>query len=273
MKMAPRPILLLHENERLGGKLGRLSGKEFSLQPMPSWADLRDAARTAPPTAVALVDPWLDGRGGDVSTGFRSLLAEFPSLPVFAAIQSTQEYAAQIIHLSRFDIADVITIGRDDSTDALRERLHRARGRSVRMILERVVPADLPGRADAILEVAADVIMGGGYARDVARTLSMSKRTLQRWVERSDLPPPRKLLAWLRVLQAAELLDDPGRTVYSVARACGYSSDSALRRVTKRFLGDNPTDLRRRGAFPVAALAFGNALERVKIRNRHFAQK
>ena len=60
----------------------------------------------------------------------------------------------------------------------------------------------------------------------------------------------------MRILQAAALLDDPGRTVFSVARACGYSSDSGLRRVTMKFLNASPTQMRRRGAFAGASKGF-----------------
>ena len=60
----------------------------------------------------------------------------------------------------------------------------------------------------------------------------------------------------MRVLLACEMLDDPGRTVLSVANACGYSSDSGLRRITQKFLDASPTELRDKGAFKHAAAAF-----------------
>ena len=90
---------------------------------------------------------------------------------------------------------------------------------------------------------------GRGAKLDLARQLRLSRRTLLRWCKRAELPPPRKLLAWMRILLAAELLDDPGRTVLTVAHACGYASDSGLRRVTQKFVGASPSELRRRGAF------------------------
>ena len=64
----------------------------------------------------------------------------------------------------------------------------------------------------------------------------------------------------MRVLLACELLDDPGRTVLSVAHTCGYSSDSGLRRITQKFLDSSPTDLRDQGAFRQGAKAFVQAL-------------
>src|SRR3712207_4948195 len=116
----------------------------------------------------------------------------------------------------------------------------------------------------SIVDAAAEVVAVGGHGRDLARSLQLSRRTLLRWCERAELPPPRKLLAWMRILLACELLDDPGRTVLSVAHACGYSSDSGLRRVTQKFVGSSPTELRRRGAFARASKVFLESLAKYR---------
>ena len=94
--------------------------------------------------------------------------------------------------------------------------------------------------------------------------LYLSPRTLLRWCDRAELPPPRRILVWMRVLMAAELLDDPGRTVSSVAEACGYASVNSLRRALQDFLHTTPTMLRREGAFAIAAQAFLKDLARTR---------
>ena len=75
----------------------------------------------------------------------------------------------------------------------------------------------------------------------------------------------------MRILLAASLLDDPGRSVLSVARACGYASDSSLRRAMQDFLASGPTALRRAGAFNRASSAFlaELAATRTRRRDRH----
>ena len=57
---------------------------------------------------------------------------------------------------------------------------------------------------DAVAE-AREVAARVGQGRDLAESLHLSDRALLRWCERSHLPPPRRLLAWIRVLFAAEL--------------------------------------------------------------------
>ena len=82
-------------------------------------------------------------------------------------------------------------------------------------------------------QVAIDGTTGSVTTEDVTLVepvMSDEFRTVLRWAERAGLPAPRRMLAWMRILLAAVLLDDPGRTVLSVAHACGYSSDSSLRR-------------------------------------------
>jgi transcriptional regulator GlxA family with amidase domain len=122
----------------------------------------------------------------------------------------------------------------------------------------------MSGRARTLLMAAAEVVSMGGRGRDLARSLHLSERTVLRWSERSGLPPPRRLMAWMRILLAASLLDDPGRTVLSVAYACGYSSDSSLRRAMQDFLGTVPTVLRREGAFTRASRLFLEELGKAK---------
>ena len=68
----------------------------------------------------------------------------------------------------------------------------------------------------------------------------------------------------MRILLATELLDDPGRTVSSVALACGYASDNSLRRALQDFLDTTPTALRRIGAFATASRAFLRELDTVR---------
>ena len=114
------------------------------------------------------------------------------------------------------------------------------------------------------------MVAEGGHGRDLAASLRLSERTLLRWAEQADLPPPRRILAWMRVLLACELLDDPGQTVLSVAYTCGYASDSSLRRAVQEFTGVLLTELRQQGAFATASDKFRRAEDtRESGRNRY----
>ena len=175
---------------------------------------------------------------------------------MLAALQVRPDRFDDLRTLGKWGVVQVIALDHDDTTYSISQRLRAARGRPLRALLEEVLPPETSGRARAILEAATDVVTVGEHGRDLAGSLHLSRRTLLRWCQRAGLPAPRRLLAWIRILLACELLDDPGRTVLSVAHTCGYSSDSGLRRITQKFLDASPTELREQGAFKHSAAAF-----------------
>lgn len=245
----------MHPDALLRERLRRAAGRRFDLQQVDGWDELRERIRSAPPAALVLVDPYWGG-GGALSASLRGLLLEFPSATVVAALDLRLERYRDLRTLGAWGVAEVLALGEEDEANIILHRLRALQGRPLQGLLERALPSNTSGQARAILMAAAEVVSVGGQARELARALHLSPRTLLRWCNRAELPPPRRVLAWMRILLAAELLDDPGRTVSSVAHACGYSSDNSLRRALQDFLRTTPTVLRRDGAFSLAAAAF-----------------
>jgi AraC-like DNA-binding protein len=81
---------------------------------------------------------------------------------------------------------------------------------------------------------------------------------------RADLPPPRRLLAWLRVLLAAEYLDAGGWTLEAIARATGYSSGASIKTALRNMMRATPKQLRAHGAFSSVARAFAADLRSIR---------
>lgn len=267
MKIAAPRVLLLHGGAEFGARIGSTSGRNYAVQPVPDWETLIEELHTAPPSTIVVLDPYFAQATRDV-TAIRSLLGEFPSVPVLAVVRVRPEHAADLLSLAEAGVADVVVIDHDDTAGALHARLQAAQARPLRVLLDGLLPPDASGRARAIVDAAAAVVAAGGSGLDFAVALCMGRRTLLRWAAGADLPPPRVPMAWMRVLLAAHLLDDRGRTVLSVAQACGYSSDSGLRRVTLNFLGQSPTELRAQcRAFSTAATGFKAVLAKVRRTN------
>jgi AraC-like DNA-binding protein len=256
----------MHSDPAFRDRVRQACGSDYEYQAVRDWDALIQAVQESPPAALVVVDPYeprsFGNPNGDsvLSTALRSLLAEYPSTAVLAALEVRPERFNDLRTLGRWGVVQVISLDHDDTPFSISRRLQAARGRPMRALLEEVLPPETSGRARAILEAATDIVTLGEHGRDLAGSLHLSRRTLLRWCQRSGLPAPRRLLAWMRVLLACELLDDPGRTVLSVAHTCGYSSDSGLRRITQKFLNASPSDLRETGAFKVAADAFLKAL-------------
>jgi AraC-like DNA-binding protein len=176
----------------------------------------------------------------------------------------------QVRRLGELGVAQIICLDEENTHHAIGERLRLARGRPLRNLLVSGLPAEMNGMARSILLAAAAVVAEGGQTGELARVVAVTPRTLLRWCRRAGLPPPKQLLAWLRMMLAAELLDDPGRAVLDVALACGYAADSSMRHAMRNFLATSPTALRERGAFQTAARAFVAALHDARITERRY---
>jgi AraC-like DNA-binding protein len=253
-----RPLLLMHSAPGLSDALRAASDDPSRVWPFPDWDALEKAMERVPPTAVVVVDPFHPGEDTP-SPRLQALLTQMPSATVMAAFTVSAQTARYMETLARWGVADVIDVGREDTPVALRRRLRLVQGRLAARLLERALPRSTPTRTRALLATAADTAAAGGGSADLASALGTTERTVLRWCVRADLPHPRRLLTWLRVLLAADMLDDPGRTLAAVARACGYSSDTALRNTLRTFLSASPTELRGQ-AFQTAAGAFAREL-------------
>lgn len=263
MKNLHRPLLVLHPDAAFREQVRRAGGRDSHFFGVTGWAELRERIQDAPPAAVVVVDPYWEG-GGGLAGPLRSLLLAFPSVTVVAALEMRPDRYRDLRLLGAWGVAEVIALGEEDTAESIARRLRSVQGRPLQSLLERSLPPWTSGQARALLMAAAEVVSVGGQAQELAKSLYLSPRTLLRWCTRAELPPPRRVLVWMRVLMAAELLDDPGRTVASVAHACGYSSDNSLRRALMDFLRTTPTELRQRGAFAAAAAAFLDELTAVR---------
>jgi AraC-like DNA-binding protein len=258
MQPIARPLIVMHSDPVFKERVRRVGNQRFKTQFVDDWDALRTALIESPPAALVVVDPYTRtyGTEAELAPELRSILWEFPSATVITALEVRRGRVRDLRTLGEWGVKEVIALDEEDTVEAISRRLRSAQGRPLQSLLERSLPTNLSGRARALLMAAAEVVAEGGHGRDLAASLKLSERTLLRWAEQADLPPPRRILAWMRVLLACELLDDPGQTVLSVAYTCGYASDSSLRRAVQEFTGVMLTQLRKQGAFATASEKF-----------------
>jgi AraC-like DNA-binding protein len=265
MRAPLRPLVLLHSDPALRERVRRLSRGRFNFRGVLQWGDLEEAVRETTPAGIIVVDPYhaqpLQGR---VAPELGALLRRFPSATVVAALFMRPGWLEDVRILGEWGIAGVIDLEAERTDLLILQTLEGARARPLRAFLKQGLSTPFAGRGRVILDAAVDMVIAGRHARDLARALHMHRDTLLRWCHRAHLPAPKQLLMWLRVLLAAELLDNPGQSVAQVAEACGYSSDDALARALQRRLGMRPAALRRQGAFRTAAACFQAELRRLR---------
>lgn len=262
---AARPLFFLHSDPVLRERVLRAAGERFECVTVPGWDSLARFLSEAPLTAVAVVDPYAETPGRrELSDKLRALLARFPSATVLAALEIRPGRFHDLRTLGEWGVAEVVALDRDETAESIARKIRSSQGRLLRSFLANSLPSFVSSRGRAVLVAAAEVAARVGQGSDLAESLHLTDRALLRWCERSHLPPPRRLLAWVRVLFAAELLDYPEQTVLSVAHTCGYATDSSLRRAVQEFTGRTPTELRRMGAFATAADTFLAELLRIR---------
>jgi AraC-like DNA-binding protein len=267
MQRLPRPLLLVHADGPFPERLRRAVSGRRQVQPLAGWDALRAALRTAPPGTICIVDPY-EGGHEEPSLELRDVLREFRSATVVAAYAFGAGHYGHLRTLGQWGVAELICIGKEDSRAALLRRLRVLDNRPVERVLARMPVRALGNRARALLHAEGETVAAGGQTPELAATLALTERTLLRWCARADLPPPRRLLAWLRVLLACDLLDDPGHSLSSASRACGYAADMPLRRAIRNLVGAEPRELRSSGALATAADVFTRELATLRLRGR-----
>lgn len=263
--MRTRPLFILHSDAVLRERVYRASAERFECITLPGWSALMEALAAAPLAALAVVDPYAGTPGRrDLAPQLQTLLGSFPSVTVLAALEIRPGSFHDLRTLGEWGVSEIIALDRDETTESIARKLRSTQGRLVRSLIGHSLPSSIPSRGRAVLGAAAEVAARGGQGRDLAEALHLTERALLRWCERSGLPAPRRLLAWMRILLAAEMLDHPEQTVLGVAHTCGYATDSSLRRAMQELTGATPSELRESGAFSRAADAFLDELTRLR---------
>jgi AraC-like DNA-binding protein len=272
MQQVPRPLLVLHKDRALREQLREIATEQrLHLSFVEDWGMLHEQVRSAPGSAVVVVDPF-EGAPADgiAATEVSRLVQRFPSLTVAAAIPVGPGSETDIRRLGETGVVELIDLVEESTPVAVGQRLQATRGRRLRILLERALPPRMSGLARSIIAAAAEVVADGGQGSDLAERMTVTTRTLSRWCRRAALPPPKRLLAWMRILAAADLIDDPGRTMSDVAASCGYAADTSLRHALRAFLGRGPRELREQGAFSAASEAFVQALIEARSQDKRY---
>jgi len=246
--------------------------REYRVRGVDSWGALGAAIDQAPPAATVLADPYLGRRTADgPSPELRRLMARRPSVPVIAALPLRGERAGHhAALLMEWGVSDVLNLNVQRSADAVGEVLRGVRARPLKREVEPLLGAYASENARNVVRAACEVAVEGGGSPELAAIFRVDPRTVTAWCRREGLPPPRRLLAWTRVLLAAMMLREHGRSVMNVARGAGYATDHAARRAMRDLIGRHPASTPRGELFGHAAERFHEELcaQRDRARER-----
>ncbi|HEX6370410.1 MAG TPA: hypothetical protein VF006_15925 [Longimicrobium sp.] len=223
-----RDLLVLDGDFR--GFPQRLGG--YVVRALPGWEALRESVRTAAPSTIVLV------RTGGVEAetqALRDLIRETPSVPVVAAVPFARATAAQVRALLDAGLAEIANADENATFPALTPALHQAHARPLKRRIEERMPVWVPEDARTLVRAAAETVVDGGGREVFAGIFGIYVRTVGARCADAGLPPPRRLVGWVRVLLALTLLEEAHRTVMNVAVCCGYTDNSSLKRAIENF--------------------------------------
>lgn len=225
-------------------------GVHHALRCAQNWAELSLLAGTVG-VGIAFVDPY---HGGALARQeIWRLRTRHPALELVAYADFTGRPAGDPFTLAQLGVRAVVPRGAANEAALLAAALDCAPGWTpLEELVERlreVLPASVHGWLEPVLRSPVEP----RTVPELARRAGCSPRTLRRTLAAAGLPSPEQLLAWRRLLHAARLLEDPGRSVESVARTLELSSGAALRKTLRTMAGLRPGELAREGVRLLAA--------------------
>jgi hypothetical protein len=253
----PRQLLVL------GVSLARSRPRRpfpYSVERFRNWEGLLQAARSALPSTAVLLDPYWESGQGTVHPALGELSEVARTLPLLAAVDFHEGDPVAVRSLLCAGVADLVDLTLERTWEALLPALRAVHARPLKRRVEAGLPRWLSGNAVTLVRAAAEVVADHGGRTELARIFSVQEKTVTGWCSAEALPPPRRLLAWLRVLLGAMLLEDAGRTVSSAARCAGYSYDTNLKRAMEGFMGARTGGATREWRFDTLCAAFTREL-------------
>ncbi len=183
------------------------------------------------------------------------LVASFPALPAVALVsRHDPEALAALLRLGALGIRDVVDVTQPAGWGRLRHLVsepttsHAAR--ILGPLLDRLPELHREGRdfVDAIVRVAPTT----PTVRGLARTFGVCPSTLMSRFTRAGLPSAKRYLASIRILHAAQLMENRGLTIADVAYRLECSSPQSFGRHIRTVLGITCSEFRGRFPFPAS---------------------
>ena len=226
----------------------------------PTAAHLRVALAARP--FVLLVAGPRDVHGAATEDAIRAIRTGFPSLPVVGYVYSRPGVSADVLALARAGVHELVMHGVDDAGVTLQAILANALRRSVVERVERHLSEALPEQVLPFVRYCLTRLDAAPTVPAIAQALGVHRKTLVNWMRAARLPPPRTMATWCRLLVAASLLEDPGRSIEYVALSLDFPSGNAFRNVLRRYAGMGPTEVRAAGGMAALVERFTAALKR-----------
>jgi AraC-like DNA-binding protein len=211
-----------------------------------------------------------DRDGSPTLSTVKRVREEFPSIPIVLYCALSPDTSRDVLHFAKAGVDQLVFQGVDDLRTPLRgavqAALDQVSAKSLLADLEPLVPANVVPFLKYCLEHARR----DTSVEEVAEALGVHRKTLVDRLNAANLPSPSNFVSWSRLLLAARILEDPGRTVEQVALLLDFPSGTALRNMMKRYTGLKSSEVRQNGGVSCVLHAFKRALLAAAAGHRSF---
>jgi AraC-like DNA-binding protein len=181
---------------------------------------------------------------------------DFPSVSIIAYWEPGRTPSSAIVPMMHAGAHQLITHPHDDAQCAFKTAFLDAERRTVADHVLAALADVVPPVARPLIDLYLRGADGPMPVTEAARQLGVHRKTLRNRMDAAGLPAPADLRAWCRMFMAGRLLDEPGRTVESVALQLEFTTGSALRNLIKRRTGLAPYMLRDAGGLQYLITCF-----------------
>ena len=236
--------VLARLSAQLAAQLQIALAGEHSLTVVDGWGALLLAIQERPVDLVVL-DPRTSG-GLELGQA-RELLARHPTLPVVIYTTLAADSMQATVMLAKLGVQHVVLRGFDDEPRRFRQMLDQL---PAARLSDSVLRHVLPHLHDApVLFVRAIVRLFEAPqefldVEELARMSGMTRRSLDRWFERSSLASARTMILVARLTRAKHYMGDPGFLLENIAKKLGYSSIRVFARQVRTATGMTPSTMR-----------------------------
>lgn len=177
----------------------------------------------------------------DDMTRVARVVREFPQIPTVALISQLDRGTARaVLTLGQCGVRTLVDVREPSGWRELRDVLLSEHSMEVRRVAVAQIASDLshaPLGTRRFFEVLFAVAPRTGTIRELCGGLQVLPSTLMSRFFRAALPPPKRVLAYARLVFAARMFENPGLSVTGVAARLEYSSAQSFSRHIRGTLG------------------------------------
>jgi len=204
-----------------------------------------------------------DYDGSPTLPSVRRLRDEYPSVPIVMYLPISAVVSGAVMEYAKAGVNQLVVQGVDDLHTSLRSAVDSALDQMSAVALATDLEPLIPSTIVPFLRYCLEHARRDITVEEVASAMGVHRKTLVDRLKAARLPSPRSMIGWCRLLMAARMLDDPGRTVEQVALKLDFPSGAALRNLFKRYTGLRTTEVRQNGGVRCLVHAFKRELAAV----------